>query len=139
MVIKWAMGILHRDGRVLVGRLRKKNDLVRRLDWTFPFTTIQEDESPRLSIKRLFKNELGVDVVVGKHLFNFVPSENPKVEMLFYEVLHKGGFAIASRDYAEFGWVKPTQVIKFFTTSLSSEMMDYLRGLEKDGKGLIIQ
>lgn len=137
-MIKWVEGILYKDGYVLIGKLRRRNVLISRLQWTFPFKEIHEDESPRKIIKNLFQNDFGMKVKVNKFLVKYTPSENPNIEQYFYELKWLSGNVITSRDYSHFSWVKPTQVLKYFSTSISKEIMDYLRFLEKSGKGIII-
>ena len=137
-MIKWGIGIVQRDGYVLIGKLRKENPMIPRMKWTFPLIKIKDDESPRTAIKTLFNEHLGLKVSIEKFLLKYVPSENTKVEQYYYELKRTAGNVISSKDYAEFCWIKPTQVLKFFTTAISKELMDYLRTLEKTGKGLII-
>ena len=137
-MIKWVEGILYRDGHVLIGKLRRKNTLITRIEWTFPFKTIKENESPRKTIKSLFEKEFGVKVNIGKFLLKYGPSENPKVEQYFYELKHVSGNVISSKNYSQFSWIKPTQILKYFSTSVSKELLDYLKSLEKTGKGIII-
>ncbi|MCD6547206.1 MAG: hypothetical protein J7K22_01480 [Nanoarchaeota archaeon] len=137
-MIRWVEGIVYRDGRVLICKLKHKNPLITRLQWTFPFAELKDEESPRMAVKNLFKNELNMNIEVGKFLIKFVPSENPNIEQLFYEIKYKGGHPIFSKNFSDFTWVKPTQILKYFTTSISKDIMDYLRFLEKNGKGIII-
>lgn len=138
MTIKWIEGILYRNGNVLIAKLRKTNPLIPRTGWTFPFVELKEGESPRLALKRLFQEDLGMLIGIGNFLIKYNPSENPDVEQLFYELKHVSGNVLSAKDYSNFSWVRPTQILKFFSTSISKELMDYLRLLEKEGKGTII-
>jgi hypothetical protein len=138
MAIKWVVGVLNRDSRVLIAKLRNKNPLIVRLQWSFPFTELKDEESPRKAIQRLFENELGMKIEVGKFLLKTSPSENPNIEQYFYEVKHKKGSVVNSKNFSEFSWVMPTQIVKYFTTSVSRELMDYLGFLEKQGKGVML-
>ena len=137
MVIRWIMGVAHRDGRVLIAKLRNKEALIPRMQWTFPYIVLKEEESPRTAVKRLFGETLGLNVEAGKFLLKSTPSENPKVEQYFYEVKYKSGNVVHTKDFSEYTWILPTQVLKYFTTSLSKDLMDYLRSLEKGGTGII--
>lgn len=139
MAIRWIMGIAHRDGRVLIAKLRNRELLIPRMQWTFPYIVLKEEESPRTAVKRLFGETLGLNVEAGKFLLKSIPSENPKIEQYFYEVKYKSGNVINTKDFSEFTWILPTQVLKYFTTSLSRDLMDYLRSLEKGGEGVIFQ
>ncbi len=137
-MIRWVEGVLYRDGYVLIGQLRRANPLIPRIIWTFPFEEMVDGESPRKIIKNLFEKELGIKVNVGKLLVKYNPSENPSVEQYFYELKYASGNPISSKKYAHLMWIKPTQVLKYFSTSMSKDLMDYLRFLEKSGKGIII-
>jgi hypothetical protein len=137
-MIKWIEGILHKDGKVLIGKLRRPDGLIPRIQWTFPFVELKESESPRKAIKNLFEEEFGMKIDVGDCLLKYTPSENPKVEQYFYELKHVFGNVLVSKRYSNFSWIKPTQILKFFSTSVSKEIMDYLRLLERYGKGKII-
>lgn len=136
-MIRWVEGVLYRDGYVLIGRLRRKNPLIPRLQWTFPFKEVEEGESPRKEVKKLFK-DFGIKVSISKFLVKFNPSENPNIEQYFYELKYVSGNPVYSKDYSNFCWVKPTQILKYFSTSISKDLIDYLRFLEKTGKGVII-
>ena len=138
MAIKWVSCIAVRDGNILLARMRNKNPFITRLEWTFPFIPLQEGESPRIAVHRLF-DSIKLDVNVGKFLVKFVPSENPKIEQMFYDVDCKRGFPQPSEDFSQFVWIRPRQILKYYTTSISSDIMDYLRSLEETGKGAIIQ
>jgi hypothetical protein len=137
-MIKWVKGIVYRDARILIGRLRHKNDLIPRMEWTFPFKKIQDRESPRTEVKKVF-NELGLNIEAGKFLLKCIPSENTKVEEYYYESRYKSGILKNSSVFSEFAWVRPTQVLKYFTTSINKDLLDYLRSLEKTGEGVIIE
>jgi hypothetical protein len=138
MTIKWVSCIAVRDGSILLAKLRNKNPLIVRLQWTFPFVPLQEGESPRIAVQRLFES-IKLNVNVGKFLVKFVPSENPKIEQMFYDVNCKRGFPQPSDQFSQFVWIRPMQILKYYTTSISSDVMDYLRSLDKTGKGAIIQ
>lgn len=138
MAIRWVMCIVEKDGDILLTKLRGRNALIPRMEWTFPFVVLKEEESPRLAVQRIFNN-IKLNVKVGKFLVKYVPSENPKVEEYFYDAKCERGFPIASEEFSQFIWIRPTQIAKYFSTSISSDVMDYLRSLEETGKGTIIQ
>jgi hypothetical protein len=139
MTIRWVVGVASRDGYLLITKLKQKNMLIPRMDWFFPFAELKEGESPRVCIKKLFMDELGINATVGQLLLRHVPSENPKIEQLFYEIKPNRNLVILGKEFSLSSWIKPNQVLKFFTTTLSSELMDYLRSLEETGKGYIIK
>lgn len=139
MTIRWVVGIASRDNHVLITKLRQKNMLIPRMDWFFPFAELKEGESPRIMVKKLFVDEFGMDITVGQMLLKHTPSENPKIEQYFYEIKPKYHAVVLGNTFSQYSWIKPMQVLKYFTTSLSSELKDYLTSLEETGKGVIIK
>ena len=137
-MIKWVVGILQKDGYVLIGRLKGQNSLIPRMNWTFPFKKVEEGDSPRKAIKNLFSDEMSMNIDIKRFLIKHTPSENARIEQYFYELKCSYGNPRSSKEFSNFTWVKPTQVLKYFETSMNKEIMDYLNFLEKKGKGIII-
>jgi len=137
-MIKIAKAILYKDARVLIAKLRYKEALIPKMEWTFPYVLLKEGESPRVSVKNMFK-EFGVQADPGRFFLKCVPSENFKIEDYYYESKYQRGFVTNSKRYSQFAWVLPTQILKYFTTTINKELMDYLRSLEQTGKGVVIE
>ena len=127
---RWVVGILIRNGYVLIGELKNKDMNMPRMTWFFPYKEIREDESPRLKIKELMK-EIGIVSKVSKYLFSVVPSENSNIEQIFYEIEYLRGMAKPNGKFLKFMWVKPTQVFKYFTNMIDIRVSDYLKILER--------
>ena len=124
------VGILIRNGYILIGELKNRDMDIPRMTWFFPYKKIDEDESPRLKIKELVK-EIGITSKISKYLFTVVPSENSNIEQIFYEVEYLKGIAKPNDKFLKFIWVKPTQVFKYFTNMIDMRVSDYLKILER--------
>jgi len=129
--MKVALGILFLNGRVLIGRRKEKDFLIPRLTWVFPGGKVSDEESPRIGLKREFKRETGFNVRIKRFLFSRVPSECSKITLFYYEVEPISGSLRAGGDLKELKWVKPTEVVKYFTTSIDLRVMNYLKALEQ--------
>ena len=127
---RWVVGILIRNGYILIGELKNRNMDIPRMSWFFPYKEIKEDESPRLKIKELMK-EIGISAKISKYLFTVVPSENTNVEQIFYEIEYLRGIVKPNNNFLKFIWVKPTQVFKYFTNMIDIKVSDYLKILER--------
>jgi hypothetical protein len=138
MAIKWIVCIIEKNGYILLSRLKGKEALIPRLDWFFPYIKLNEDESPRIAVKRL-ANELKIRVEAGKFLIKYVPSENPKVEQYFYTAKMISGVAQYSERFSQNMWIKPSQLMKYISSGVSSDIIDYLNSLEKTGTGYMIE
>lgn len=137
-MIRIAKAILYKDARVLIAKLRYKDALMPKVEWTFPYVLLKESESPRVLVKNVFK-EFGIEADPGKFFLKCVPSENFKIEEYYYESKYQKGFVANSKVYSQFAWVLPTQILKYFTTTVNKELMDYLRSLEQTGEGVVIE
>jgi 8-oxo-dGTP diphosphatase len=79
-------GIIHRDGRVLVGQ-RRRGDR-HPLKWEFPGGKVEHGESPQEALARELLEELQIDATIGTELARYehdYPSGS-RVHLLFFAV-----------------------------------------------------
>src|SRR5579875_134896 len=79
-------GIIHRNGRVLVGQ-RRKNDR-HPLKWEFPGGKVEPGESPQQALVRELREELQIEARIGSELARY-EHEYPggsRVHLLFFSV-----------------------------------------------------
>jgi 8-oxo-dGTP diphosphatase len=79
-------GIIHRDGRVLVGQ-RRRGDR-HPLKWEFPGGKVEHGESPQEALARELHEELQIDAKIGTELARYehdYPSGS-RVHLLFFAV-----------------------------------------------------
>ncbi len=126
------MAIVRKSDAVLIGRVKRFEPLMPRMRWFFPYVKLPEGESPRRYVKEFLKN-IGIEARIGQFLCKEKSSENPKIEMMFYEMLYLAGIPKSYEKMDTYLWVKPTQVFKYFTTFLPKKISDYLYDIEKIG------
>lgn len=133
MAIKWLEAIVYRDGKVLISKLRGMNQLIPRMEWCFPYSEMTEVESPRFAIRKMVKDSLGLEAGSTKFIAKVIPSECSKIEKYVYLIEPTSGILSSSKNFCEHMWVRPTQILRFFTTSINKEVMDLLRKIEEQG------
>jgi ADP-ribose pyrophosphatase YjhB (NUDIX family) len=122
------LGIVQKHGKVLIGR-REKDPYVEELAWSFPGGRLHYGKSIEESLKSEVKVKTGLDVEVKKLIFARVPEEKREFLLLYYYCEVIGGEEKAGEKFVEIKWVKPMEVREYFTTSLDSAIMDFLKQL----------
>jgi ADP-ribose pyrophosphatase YjhB (NUDIX family) len=135
-VIVVGLGIVAKNGQVLIGRRKTKDHWVDNLVWAFPggqMHTLHFNEE----LKKNIKKETGLDVDVKSLVASRIHPDSgfKKVQIValyFYcepasEKKEKPG-----NNLGKLKWVKPSDVFKFFTTSVADEVTKFLLMIEKD-------
>ncbi len=81
-----AVGIIHLDGRILVGQRRPSDR--HPLKWEFPGGKVEPGETPQQALVRELREELQIDAQVGSELARYehdYPSGS-RVHLLFFSV-----------------------------------------------------
>lgn len=81
-----SVGVIHRDGRVLVGQRREVDK--HPLKWEFPGGKVEVGESPPQALVRELREELWINATIGAELARYqheYPSGN-QVRLLFFAV-----------------------------------------------------
>lgn len=97
-------GIIHRDGKILVGQ-RRAGDR-HPLKWEFPGGKVEYGETPQEALVRELEEELRIDATVGCELARYehdYPSGS-RVHLLFFHVADFRGEPEA-RVFAQIRWV----------------------------------
>lgn len=129
------LGIVVKDGKVLICRRSKKDKWVENLTWVFPGGRMEslnfEDE-----VKREVKNKTGLDVsinnLVAARVHPDAGFKKVQVIALYFQCsLVSGAEVKAGEKISAVKWVKPTGVFKHFTTSTCDEVTKFLTTFEK--------
>lgn len=100
-----AAGIIHRDGRVLIGQRRKEDR--HPYKWEFPGGKVEHRETPQAALKRELKEELQIEAHVGSELARY-EHEYPggsHVHLLFFAVPDFSGDP-DPRVFEQISWVE---------------------------------
>lgn len=131
--------IVSRNGQVLIGARKEKDAWVDNLSWTFPGGRM-ETLSFDAEIVRNVKEKTGLDVdVKGLVTARVHPDAGFKdvqiVILYFHCVATHASFANltakAKNGFSKLKWVKPSDVFKYFTTSVTDDVTRFLLAIEK--------
>jgi len=97
-------GIIHRDGRVLVGQRRRADR--HPLKWEFPGGKVEFGETPQQALVRELREELQIEASVGSELARYeheYPSGS-SVHLLFFAIPEFTG-QMKEQVYEQIQWV----------------------------------
>jgi len=135
-VIVVGLGIIAKDGKVLIGQRKGKDPWVENLTWVFPggqMHTLKFNEELKANIKKETGLAVAVKSLVASRIHPDSGFKNVQIVALYFycepinENTEKAGVNIAKLK-----WVKPSDVFKFFTTSVADEVTKFLMMIEKD-------
>jgi len=135
-VVVVGLGIIEKNGRVLIGERKEKDKWVENLSWAFPggqMHTLNFNEE----LKKNIKKETGLNVVVKSLVASRIhPDSGFKsvqiIALYFYCEPEKNGLEKTGKNFVRLKWVKPLDVFKSFTTSVSDEVTKFLMMIEKN-------
>lgn len=125
------LGIIYnsKTKKILIGR-RENDPYIKELSWCFPGGRPGYKEDLELYLKHEIKIKTGLDVSIKKIVFAKTYPEKREFLSIYYYCEVIGGKEKAGEDFKEIKWIKPTDVKKYFTTSLHPNLLDYLKTLE---------
>lgn len=126
--------IVNKKGEVLIGARKGKDPWVKNLRWVFPGGGLESLDF-EAGVKREIKEETGLEVNVNSLVAarihpNAVVNKVQVVVLYFYCTPVNESTGKANDGLDELKWVKPLDVFKFFTTSVSDEVTKFLQNLE---------
>jgi len=127
-----AAGLIVRDGRLLITQRTQPPALAGK--WEFPGGKIEEGESPEVALARELREEIGVDVRVGRIwdvLFHRYPDFD--LIMLVYACAITDGEPRAV-DVGDLAWVLPVELPRWDILPADRPLVERLRteGLPSD-------
>ncbi len=123
------LGIVHYNGKIVIGRRAEKDKDVPALTWVFPGGVPRHEELDE-SVRREIKEETDITVKSAKLIFARTYPEKRSILSLYYLCEAENDKSRPGGDLAEVKWVKPTEVKKYFTTSIHPKVWEMLRALE---------
>ena len=104
-------GVVIRDGRVMI--CRRKPDVHNGLKWEFPGGKLEKGESPEAALVRELREELGIEVKVGRVMDVMLHSYPDRdVLILFYPCAITAGEP-RTIDCDAIAWAKPGELQAF--------------------------
>lgn len=116
--------------KILIGK-RENDPHIPKLSWCFIGGLAHHDELEE-SIKKIIKEKVGLDVEIGKIIHAKTYPEHRKIISIYFTTTyHSGELELKSTDFVELKWIKPTEIKKYFTTSVHPEVYRFMESLEK--------
>lgn len=104
-------GILEWEGLILIAR-RAEDGRLPNL-WEFPGGKVESGETPEQALQREFREELGVEIDVGKHVgVSVYQYPEGSVRLSAYRVYHRSG-DFELRVHRELRWVRLAELRDF--------------------------
>jgi len=129
------LAIIHKDGKVLIGARKEKDEFVEHLSWVFPGGKIASLDLEN-EIRKIVKEETGLDVSVnGIASARKIPEAKIDIVAIYFDCAAQGKEQEeekAGGDLKELKWVPATSVTEYFTTSVSNEVMGHLKRIEEN-------
>lgn len=125
------LGIVYnpKTGKVLIGR-REKDPYFKEISWCFPGGRPAYKDDLEFYLKRQVKTKTGLEIDIKKIIFAKTYPEKREFLSIYYYCEVIGGKEKADELFAEIKWVKPNEVQKYFTTSLHSKILEFLKTLK---------
>jgi ADP-ribose pyrophosphatase YjhB (NUDIX family) len=119
------------SGTIIIGR-REKDPYIEELSWCFPGGRPAYEEELEEYLKSEVKKKTNLDIDIEKVLFAKTYPENRKFLSIYYLARAKNvGEEKAGEKFVEIKWVKPTDVVNYFTTSIHPQILKLLEELER--------
>lgn len=120
--------ILVKDGKALIAK--RKSTYRMKNKWKLPGGTNEDGESPEEGLKRVIKEELGIDVTIGEYIgesisvFEFIP-----FSLLAYRTFWDEG-NIDPKFMADYNWVTRTEISDYDFVRAYLPFVDKIRNGE---------
>ncbi len=125
------LGIVYnpKTKKILIGK-RGNDPYIKTLSWCFPGGTPSYREDLEFYLKYEVKVKTGLDISIKELVFAKTYPEKREFLSIYYLCEVLGGKEKAAEQFTEIKWVKPSDVQKYFTTSLHPKLLNYLKTLE---------
>ena len=125
-MIRVTAAIIESENKILIAQRKAKDNLFGGL-WEFPGGKIEDGETPKECMARELKEELEIEVEVGRLIIsNKHRYPNGIYELLVYKVEHISGNFVLN-DHDEIKWITIDEISKFDFPSANTPIINYLK------------
>jgi len=124
------LGIIYdkKTKKILIGK-RENDPYLKKLSWCFPGGGPEYKEDLEFYLKKEVAKKTGLKIRVKEIVFAKTYPEKREFLSLYFTCEVSGGKEKSGESFKELKWVKPTEVKKYFTTSLHPKLFAYLKSL----------
>lgn len=126
------LGIIFKDGKILIGK-RSPNSYIEKLTWGFPGGRLHYGKTVEQSLQEEVKVKTNLKINIKKLIFARIAPEKEEFLNMYYFCSPIGSIekSKAGEKFTELKWIKPTEIEKYFTTSIDPFILKFLSKLEK--------
>jgi ADP-ribose pyrophosphatase YjhB (NUDIX family) len=126
------LGIVYdpKTKKILIGK-RENDPFIKNLSWGFPGGRPAYDQDLEYYLKLEIKKKTNLEVDVKEVIFAKTYPEDRNFLSIYYLCHTSSEEERAGEKFVEIKWIESTEAGKYFTTSLHSELLQYLRKLAK--------
>ncbi len=124
------LGIIYnlKTKKILIGK-RVNDPHITELSWCFPGGRPAYEEELEHYLKLEIKKKTGLKVDVNEIIFAKTYPEKKEFLSIYYLCKLVDGRGKIGDKFVEIKWIKPSEVQKYFTTSIAPEILDFLKTL----------
>lgn len=120
-----------KSGEILIGK-REKDPYIKKLGWGFPGGRPAYKRDLENYLKLEVKKKTNLKIKVKDIIFAKTYPEDRKFLSIYYLAEVVGGKEKAGEKFVKIKWVKPTELKKYFTTSLHPKLYKIITNLKRD-------
>lgn len=128
-VIVIGLGIIAKDGKILLGLRKEKDPYVKELSWVFPGGKFESLDF-EAELTKTIKEETGLNVFINQlvhaRLIPDSPEKKVKIIAIYYHCTPVSGKEQAGGDLKKLEWVSAMKIFRFFTTSTTDEVVSFM-------------
>jgi len=115
--------------KILIGK-RENDTYVKELSWVFPGDFLNHKETEEQAIKRIVKEETGLEVENLGTVFSRIIPERKDFFLVYNLCELVGGKEKPGGNIKELKWVSPPELQSYFTTSFDPKLKEYINNLK---------
>lgn len=125
------LGIIYdpESGNICIGR-RENDPYLKDLSWCFPGGRPGYEDDLEPYLKKEVKVKTNLDINIKEVIFAKTYPEKREFLSIYYYCELAGGEAKPGEKFVEVKWIKPTEVQKYFSTSVHPKIFEFLKSLE---------
>jgi len=125
------LGIVYnpKTGRVLIGR-RENDPYFKKISWCFPGGRPAYKDDLEFYLKHQTKIKTGLEIDIKKIIFAKTYPEKRELLSIYYYCEAIGGNEKADELFTEIKWIEPSEIQKYFTTSIHPKILEFLKTLK---------